>query len=372
MKVEPLNWHKLQSLLFCSLVLMAIPQLGATELRHQFVNDSPWPDNNGVHINAHGGGILWYDGSYYWFGEHKVGSSLGNTAQVGVHCYQSRDLYNWGDAGIALAVSDDPASEIVKGCIIERPKVIYNAATKNFVMWFHLELKDKGYAAARAGIAVSKRPEGPYQFIRSLRPHAGVWPINASEQDKSGRLKEDFKGGQMVRDMTLFVDDDNQAYLIAASEDNSTMHISRLNANYDDVSGTYERIMPGSFREAPAICKYRGRYWLITSACSSWAPNAAKVAVADSILGEWNVLDNPCEGVNSHNGLGPEKTFGGQSTFILPVHGRRDAFIAMFDIWQPDDAIRGRYVWLPMRFEADRLVIAWRDAWDLSAFDAKE
>jgi hypothetical protein len=24
-----------------------------------------WPDNNGVHINAHGGGILFHDGLYY-------------------------------------------------------------------------------------------------------------------------------------------------------------------------------------------------------------------------------------------------------------------------------------------------------------------
>ena len=43
----------------------------------------------------------------------------------------------------------------------------------------------------------------------------------------------------MVRDMTLFVDDDGAAYLIAASEDNATLHISQLNADYRDVSQTY-------------------------------------------------------------------------------------------------------------------------------------
>jgi len=72
--------------------------LGAAELRHQFINDRPWPDDNGVHINAHGGGILYHEGIYYWFGEHKVGGSIGNTAQVGVHCYRSTDLYNWSIA----------------------------------------------------------------------------------------------------------------------------------------------------------------------------------------------------------------------------------------------------------------------------------
>jgi len=67
--------------------------------------------------------------------------------------------------------------------------------------------------------------------------------------------------------------------------------------------------------------------------------------------------------------LGPEKTFGGQSTFIFPVQGKRDAFIAMFDLWRPDNAIDGRYLWLPMRFENDRFTISWASQWDLSFFD---
>ena len=92
-----------------------------------------WLDNNGVHINAHGGGVLFHDDVYYWFGEHKIAGEAGNAAHVGVHVYSSRDLYNWTDAGIALTVSDDPHSPISRGCILERPKVIYNPRTKQFV-----------------------------------------------------------------------------------------------------------------------------------------------------------------------------------------------------------------------------------------------
>ncbi|KAA6320397.1 Beta-glucanase, partial [termite gut metagenome] len=29
------------------------------------------PDDRGIHVNAHGGGMLYYEGKYYWFGEHK-------------------------------------------------------------------------------------------------------------------------------------------------------------------------------------------------------------------------------------------------------------------------------------------------------------
>ena len=96
-----------------------------------------WLDNNGVAINAHGGGILYHDGRYYWFGEHKTEGEGGNRANIGVHCYSSKNLYDWRDEGIALAVDPEGSgSPIEKGCILERPKVIYNEQTGKFVMWF--------------------------------------------------------------------------------------------------------------------------------------------------------------------------------------------------------------------------------------------
>ena len=104
-----------------------------------------WPDNKEVHINAHGGGMLYYNNTYYWFGEHKIEGKKGNNAYVGIHCYSSKDLYNWKDEGIALKVEDDPNSEITKGCIMERPKVVYNQKTGKFVMWFHLEKPGQSY-----------------------------------------------------------------------------------------------------------------------------------------------------------------------------------------------------------------------------------
>jgi sucrose-6-phosphate hydrolase SacC (GH32 family) len=84
----------------------------------QFKPGALWPDDKGVHINAHGGGFLYHEGVYYWFGEHKIAGPAGNQAHVGVHCYASRDLYNWQDRGIALPVSDDPDSDIVRGCVL--------------------------------------------------------------------------------------------------------------------------------------------------------------------------------------------------------------------------------------------------------------
>ena len=350
-----------------------------------------WPDDRGTHINAHGGGILFHEGAYYWFGEHKIAGGAGNRAHVGVHVYRSENLTDWTDAGIAFSVSDDPASEIARGCILERPKVIFNARTGKFVMWFHLEPKGAGYTGARSGIAVADHVTGPYRFVRSLRPNAGVWPLNVADTDKRELnpvelaalqqldlpggprpwypknliYRRDFAGGQMARDMTLFVDDDGTAYHLYASEDNGTLHISQLTDDYLAPAGRYIRVLPGRFNEAPAVLKYRGRYFLFTSDCTGWAPNAARLSTAAAMLGEWQELGNPCLG----SGAQIANTFESQPTFILPVAGKPEAFIYLGDRWRPQDAIDGRYVWLPVEFRFGVPTIAWRAAWDLSVFE---
>ena len=360
----------------------------------QFTPGKLWPDDHGMHINAHGGGILLDQGVFYWFGEHKIAGEAGNVAHVGVHCYSSTDLYNWKDAGIALAVSEDPASAITDGCVLERPKVIYNTKTGRYVMWFHLEFKGEGYNTARVGVAVAERPTGPYSFLHSFRPNAGHWPSNVTVEERNAiydtqRIAEmkgfrgggpddsalrfpfwvrDFANGQMSRDMTLFQDDDGTAYHICASEENGTLHISQLSDDYLCTSGKYVRVFNKRWHEAPAVCKYKGRYWMISSDCTGWAPNAARLSVADSMWGAWQEIGNPTKGLNPDNGLGPEKTFGGQSTYILAVPGKTGAFIAMFDLWRPEDAMDGRYLWLPMRFEHGQPTINWQSAWDLSVF----
>lgn len=359
-----------------------IPTLSPMSQRTAFLPGQPWPDNNGVHLNAHGAGLLEHEGVYYLFGEHKIVGKIGNTAQVGVHVYRSTDLYNWTDAGIALRVVDDARSEIVRGCVIERPKVVRNAKTKKFVMFFHLELKGQGYHAARTAIAVADKPEGPYTYQRSLRPNAGHWPMNFDAALRSKKhvfethpsheqvvegvyCQRDYAGGQMARDMTLFVDDDQAAYLVCSAEENYTLNVHELSDDYLDFTGRYARILPGGHNEAPAICKHQGTYHLLASGCTGWAPNAARSATASSLLGPWTPGGNPCVGVNPHNGKGPELTFGGQSTHIHPMPGAPGRFIAMFDLWTPQNPIDGGYIWLPLDLDDGRMVIQWQDQWTI-------
>ena len=314
-----------------------------------------WRDDGGRHINAHGGGIMKYNDTYYWFGEHK--SEHTSDALVGVMCYASKDLLNWRNCGVALSVSDEKGHDIERGCILERPKVIYNPVTKKFCMWFHLELKGQGYNAARYGVAVADRPEGPYKFLYSQRANAATQPMEGSPMNFDEYLKRDFGTGQMARDMTLFVDDDGKAYHIFSSEENFTLHIAELTGDYLHHSGRYTRVAPGGQNEAPAIFMHDGTYWMITSGCTGWAPNEARMFSAPSIWGPWTQHPNPCRGPKA------EKTFDGQSTFILPIEGQ---YIFMADIWRPRRPIDARYVWLPIEFEEGKPVIRWRDEWQLT------
>ncbi|QDH81646.1 family 43 glycosylhydrolase [Echinicola soli] len=366
--------------------ILSIAAFGQDSAQNSFSPGKIWEDTEGTHINAHGGGVLFHNGTYYWFGEHKTAGSSGNRANVGVRCYSSADLYNWKNEGVALPVAaEGSGSDIEKGSVIERPKVIYNASTEKFVMWFHLELKGQGYHAARTGVAVSDRPEGPYTFLRSLRPNAGTWPVNFPESWKSKKVTEadleawsptwkkevaeglfirrDFGTGQMSRDMGLFVDDDGKAYHIHSAEENLTLHISELTDDYLGFTGKWAVMEPAGHNEAPALFKKDGKYYMITSGCTGWDPNAARSFVADDIMGPWKSLGNPAQGE------GASITFDSQSTYILPVQGRKDAFIFMADRWEPKNAIDGRYVWLPVQFRDGKPELTWRDQWSLDVFD---
>ena len=305
--------------------------------QRSFTPGAIWPDTNGVHINAHGGGMLYEDGTYYWFGEKR-----GRHASEGINVYSSQDLYNWRYEGVALAPEEgDPEHDIARGCVMERPKVLHNEKTGQYVMWFHLELKGQGYRAARAAVATSDTIAGPYQFVRSFRPN-----------------------GNMSRDMTLFKDDDGTAYHVFASRDNYDMRICQLSDDY--LSPTEKDVVIHSdHREAPALFKHGGKYYLITSACSGWEANEARIDTADSIRGPWVSEGNPARGMRA------ETTFDSQSTYVLPVEGREGAFIFMADRWNRENLADSRYVWLPVAFEDGRAAVGWVEEWDLGWFDRK-
>jgi hypothetical protein len=369
---------------FITCLLICIP-INCQDLNRSFKPGQIWPDNEGKHINAHGGSIIYYNNTYYWFGEHRLPRSEKDRSRYGVSCYSSKDLLNWRNEGLALKIINDTASLLNPGCVIERPKVIFNTKTGKFVLWFHHELKGQGYKAALTGVAVSDNITGPYKYIRSLRPNAGVWPMNFPESYKTASVNEgdlkswsdewkvavreglfvrrDFEGGQMARDMTIFVDKDGKAYHIHSAEENMTLHFSELTDDYLDFTGRYQRVLPGESNEAPAVFFSKGKYFMFTSGTTGWKPNPARLAVAKKIFGEWKSIGNPCRGTQDENKI----TFSSQSTNILSVNGKKNVFIYMGDRWIPENLADSRHIWLPVEWEKGSPIIKWYPNWNLSS-----
>jgi beta-xylosidase len=375
---------KLRTTIIITDLLLICFSINCQDLNHSFKPGLIWPDTEGRHINAHGGGIIYYNDTYYWFGEYRLPRSEKDKSRYGVSCYSSKDLMNWKNEGLVLRVVNDTSSILNPGCVIERPKVIYNIKTGKFVMWFHHELKGQGYKAALTGVAVSNNITGPYKYLKSFRPNAGTWPLFFPEEYRRGSpddkylksgseewrvavkkgllVRRDFEGGQMARDMTLFIDKDGKAYHVHSSEENMTLHFSELTDDYLDFTGRYIRVLPGESNEAPAIFFARGKYFMFTSGTTGWKPNPARLAVSKKIFGEWQSIGNPCRGTEDENKI----TFDSQSTQILSVIGKKNAYIYMGDRWIPDKLADSRHIWLPVEWEKGNPVIKWYPSWNLS------
>lgn len=212
---------------------------------------------------------------------------------------------------------------------IERPKIIYNAATSKYVLWAHKE-NGVDYGEARVAVASSSSIEGPYTYHGSFRPL-----------------------GYDSRDMTVF-NDNGTAYLISATRVNADLNIYRLTPDFLGVESLVQTLWPGSYREAPAMFKRGSTYFLITSGATGWSPNQAKYATASSISGSWSALAN----------LGDSTTFGSQSTHVVPVEGSSGtSYLYLGDRWAgawSSPVNDSKYVWLPLSFPSSTtLSMSW-------------
>jgi len=356
-----------------------------------------WKDNNGNVIEAHGGQVqkltyLDHDGKtvtkFWWVGEDK--SSMSNykgRTNNGIHAYSSTDLVNWTDEGLILKTPEsledmdneyfsnlytpDPnypnsTKENVfnylkqNGGIVERPKLMYNAFTDKYVLWFHLDNYDgqtgQGYTLASSAVAISDNPWGPFRFIDKYRLYYDAENFRSDESEYGS-----------ARDMTVY-QENGDGYIVYSSDWNSTLYIGKLDETFTKpvispdqavLNEHYTRIyINGGNREAPALFKENGKYYLVTSGCLGWTPTEARVYSADSLFGQWTDHGNPCHGKNA------DVTFLSQSTCVFNT-GYEWVFMA--DKWNGDENLnisQSTYVWLPVTFkDGIDFKLAWQEAW---------
>lgn len=348
-------------LLLACVAGLSSPRLTAqpyTQFNNGALTEHPaWRDTSGNLINAHDGGILFAGGKYHWYGMAlrplpvANGPNGGQQTTVGVVMYSSTDLYNWTYEGVILACSPDPKNPLYGPMRFERPKIIYNRTTRQYVLWFHYV----GYpgnhtnviGGGEAGVAVSSKVNGPYTFRGYSRPI-----------DANG----------IVRDFTLFQDDDGAAYFIYDRDVRQpgpafgrVLHIVRLTADYLGFTSTWYEIANASRREAPVMIKHNGSYFLITSAETSWANNAANYYRATSIMGPYTELGNPCIGPHA------DMTFESQGTYAFPVHGKPNEVILPAERHITTRMTDSSYIFLPIRFPTpSTLELQYLPTWSLS------
>jgi len=291
-----------------------------------------WPDKQGNHIQAHGGGIIKIKNTFYWYGEQRAQNLDTNFRYVS--CYSSKDLMNWHFKGNVLKMQDPDS--LGHKWVLERPKVFYNAKNKQYVMYMHID--DKKYKVAQVGVAVSKKPQGPFTFLKRFKP------LNHES-----------------RDIGQFIDDDGTPYLIF--EDRKFgFRIARLSDDYLDVKE--EVCLINEHMEGGAIVHYKGLYYAIGSALTGWRANPNKYATATSLAGPWSEFKDIAP---------PEtNTYGSQSTMMLKVAGTKDTtIIFMADVWKPKTQWDSRYIWMPATIGDGKLWIPTPQPWSIDVKTGK-
>ena len=283
-----------------------------------------WLDNRGLPIEAHGGGILLYKGTYFWFGEDHA--TTNDPTKRYLSCYSSKDLVHWKFRRQVFSASS--VDRISKGLFVERPKVYYNVKTHEFVLYAHLGGSHDG--PDRILVAVSNKVDGKYSYAKSFSPL-----------------------GEVSRDIGQFVDDDGTAYLIF--ESTNGFFIARLTDDYMNVKRTCFIQVP---LDAGALVHYNGLYYVVGAHMTGWLPNPDVYATAPSIDGPWTEFRNIAP---------PEtNTYGSQSTFLLKVKGTNaTTVIFMGDIWKPKALWDSRYIWMPVEIGDGKLNLPAPHPWTL-------
>lgn len=315
-----------------------------------------WKDNHGQLINAHDGGVIFTNGKYYWYGlalrplGRDTLENNGAATTTGINLYSSNNLNNWIYEGVILPTSTDKNNLLRSPMRMERPKIIYNHKTKKYVMWFHYvgypgnHKQNIGYADA--GIAVADKITGPFKFLGYTRP------INDSGA---------------VKDCSLFVDDDSSAYFIydrKLPNGSRCLHIVKLSDDYLHATDQWTKIDIASRREAPAIIKQDGIYYLVTSDVSGWKSNAAKTYKTNNLFGTWTDIGNPCVGDQK------ETTYNTQCTYAFKVHGKKNLSVIMLERHNTNNFLKCSYVWLPIVISNNQeLNFPYLKTWGLSGDD---
>lgn len=339
-------------------------------------------DTQGKRIQAHGAGILYENGIYYWYGENKEFSTGKRRIWTwGIRCYSSHDLYNWKDEGLIIPPDvKDKRSSLHPAKPVDRPHILKNDRTGKYVCWLKLSGKEAYFTVLTADNIL-----GPYSIVKDrMKPF-----------------------GKSAGDFDIWKDKSGKGYILFEHDHNGVI-AAALTDDYLNIAPPYRDMFvglkPPFTREGITHFAYQGQHYLLSSGMTGYIPNPSAVAVSADPLGPYTTLCDP------HWNDKSSASFNSQVSCIIPISEERGSFLVMADRWVPQYivteeryqqilrvvarqsdksykpklrdylAVAGapflgsantslaEYVWLPMCFEEGRPVIRWFDQWQIEDF----
>ncbi len=195
-----------------------------------------------------------------------------DTAHVGVNTYQmpdwcilsSTDMVNWKDYGPCLSPNDFSWAS--------RAANAAQCIERNGKFYWYISVMHKNNADSKGGVAigvaVSDKPTGPFKDA------IGKALI-------TDEMTTDMKHSWDDLDPTVFIDDNDQAYLFWG---NGSCKWAKLKKNMIELDGPIHTFKPQNFTEAPWIYKRKGLYYLVYAANM---PETIEYCTATNPEGPW-------------------------------------------------------------------------------------
>jgi hypothetical protein len=261
-----------------------------------------WNDTSGNRIKNNCGGMLQVGGTFYWYGWDPLSHT--------VNCYTSTTL---GSSSWAKVTSG--GFPMFGSGFHGRPDVIRR---NDGVYVMIVECSTSGTGRNGVQYYTSSSPAGPFTFQR---------------QDNQVMLNN--SGGWVnMGDKGLYQDEDaaQTVYLLCTSDDggvtNSTTKIIRLTADALHQSSVVQSWTYSPKREALAMFKRNGTYYLFASRTLGWDSSETPYKTASSISGTWTQWTAVPTSPTSTN------SFDTQHDFIVKIVGTSaTSFFYMGDRW---------------------------------------
>jgi hypothetical protein len=263
-------------------------------------NVDPRRDVNGDIIDAHDGCLQFFNGRFYLYGT-AYGTNDGWGTVNRYRVYSSPDLGRWTPEGNLL--THQP-----KG-VYYRPYVVFNPATKKYVLWYNWY--PQGWAGAE-GIAVSDTPAGPFSIVNTnvLRSFAKIQPGDGS----------------------LFVDDDGKGYYIfTAIADDYTVRVAALTPDFLGLTGDTSPVLAHG-AESPVLFRRNDVYYALCGPLCDFCPEGSIVQVL-TLSSPLGPFFRPRSNIN-RQGTNNVPIIPGQETWVAKIPTPDGpAYIWMADLW---------------------------------------